>query len=92
MGIECSLKLVKTIEGHYELFFDYNSPIPFFDTASSGTLSLVVFYRRYIAFMNKPSFIFMDEFDAFFNYEMSEKLVEYLKEKYKKEFEIALNR
>ena len=61
MGIECSLKLVKTIEGHYELFFDYNSPMPFFDTASSGTLSLV----------------------AFFHYEISEKLVEYLKEKYK---------
>ncbi len=83
MGIECSLKLVKTIEGHYELFFDYNSLIPFFDTASSGTLALVAFYRRYIAAMNKPSFIFMDEFDAFFHYEMSEKLVEYLKEKYK---------
>lgn len=82
MGIECSLRVIQSIEGHYELFFDYETPIPFYDNASSGTLSLVNFYRRYIVPSRKPSFIYMDEFDAFYHYEMAEMLVQYLKKKY----------
>ena len=82
MGIECKLRTIKTIEGHYELYFDCKNPIPFFENASSGTLSLVNFYRRYVATNKKPSFIYMDEFDAFYHYEMAERLVEYFKVKY----------
>ncbi len=83
MGVKCELQLVKTVEGHYELFFGYNNLIPFYETASSGTLSLATFYRRYIAIMGEPSFVFMDEFDAFYHYEMAEKLVDYLKTRYR---------
>ena len=82
MCIECKLRTIKTIEGHYELYFDCKNPIPFFENASSGTLSLVNFYRRYVATNKKPSFIYMDEFDAFYHYEMAERLVEYFKVKY----------
>ena len=82
MGIECKLRVIQSIEGHYELFFDYENPVPFYKNASSGTLSLVNFYRRYIVPIKKPSFIYMDEFDAFYHYEMAEKLVNYFKLKY----------
>ena len=83
MGVKCELQLVKTVEGHYELVFGYNNLIRFYETASSGTLSLATFYRRYIAIMGEPSFVFMDEFDAFYHYEMAEKLVDYLKTRYR---------
>lgn len=82
MGINCKLCTIQSIEGHSELYFDCKNPIPFFENASSGTLSLVNFYRRYIVPSRKPSFIYMDEFDAFYHYEMAEKLVEYFKFKY----------
>lgn len=82
MGISCRLKTLKKIDGQYELFFDHKTPVPFFENASSGTISLTNFYRRYIAPLRNPSFIFMDEFDAFFHYEMAEKLVLFLKKRY----------
>lgn len=82
MGIACKLKTVQTIDGHYELYFDYQKLVPFYDNTSSGTKSLMTFYRRYIMSMKNPSFIFMDEFDAFYHYEMADKLVQYLKTRY----------
>lgn len=82
MGVECELLTLKTAEGHFELFFKHKKPISFFQNASSGTLSLTNFYMRYVAIPRIPSFIYMDEFDAFYHYEMSEKLVKYFKTKY----------
>lgn len=82
MGIECKLLALKSAEGHFELFFDHKSPVPFYSNASSGTLSLTNFYMRYVATIRTPSFIYMDEFDAFYHYEMAEKLVKYFKTKY----------
>lgn len=82
MGVECELLTFKTAEGHFELFFKHKKPIPFFANASSGTLSLTNFYMRYVAVVRIPSFIYMDEFDAFYHYEMAEKLVKYFKAKY----------
>ncbi len=84
MGVECELQTLKTAEGHFELFFKHKKPIPFFANASSGTLSLTNFYMRYVAVARIPSFIYMDEFDAFYHYEMAEKLVKYFKAKYPK--------
>ncbi len=83
MGVSCKLRTIRNIEGHFELFFDYEKPVPFYENASSGTISLVNFYRRYVAQYIAPSFIYMDEFDAFYHYEMAEKMVKYFKEKYK---------
>lgn len=82
MGVECELITYKSIDGHFELFFHHKTPIPFYENASSGTLALTNFYMRYVAINRDPSFIYMDEFDAFYHYEMSERLVKYFKEKY----------
>jgi len=82
MGIECNLKLDVLPDGSPELYFNYPQALPFFDNISSGTRSLVYFYIRYLAFGVMPSFIYMDEFDAFYHYEMAEKLVRYFKEKF----------
>ena len=43
----------------------------FFKIASTGTRSLALFYYWYIR-MEKASFVFIDEFDAFYHYELSE--------------------
>lgn len=79
MGIECKLAVLKSADGQYELFFKHKSLIPFYENASSGTLTLSSFYRRMLATERKPSLFYMDEFDAYYNYEMSEKIVKYLK-------------
>lgn len=84
MGVECSLILEDTVEGKKELFFNYKTPLSFFDNASSGTISLTSLYVRYVALLKNPSFIYMDEFDAFYHYEMSEKWIKYIKNKYPK--------
>ena len=79
MGVECRLEIVKSVDGQYELFFKHKTLVPFYANASSGTLTLVNFYRRILAMDKNPSLFYMDEFDAFYNYEMSEKIVKYLK-------------
>jgi len=43
----------------------------FFKIASTGTRSLALFYYWYIR-MKKASFVFIDEFDAFYHFELSE--------------------
>lgn len=82
MGIDCSLKVVKSADGQYELYFKYDSLIPFYENASSGTLTLTKFYRGVLAVDRRPALFYLDEFDAFYNYEMSEKLVKYLKKNF----------
>lgn len=84
MGVECKLRIVEELNDNKLLCFDMNKPVPFFKTASSGTFALAGFYARYIAMNQNPSFFFLDEFDAFFHYEMSEKLVRYFKETFPK--------
>ena len=82
MGIRCILEVVKSADGQSELFFKHNILIPFYENASSGTLALTSLYRRVLNFDIKPSLFYMDEFDAFYNYEMSEKIVKFFKENY----------
>lgn len=79
MGVKCKLEMVKSVDGRYELFFKHKTLVPFYNNASSGTLTLVNFYKKALAVERKPSLFYMDEFDAFYNYEMSEKIVKYLK-------------
>lgn len=79
MGVECKLAVIRSADGQNELFFKHKSLIPFYENASSGTLTLSAFYRRLLANDRKPSLYYLDEFDAFYNYEMSEKMVKYLK-------------
>lgn len=82
MGIECSLKLETLPDGQKKLYFSHNRLVPFFDAASSGTRTLFNLYCTLIPNNTKPSFIYMDEFDAFYHYEMAENVIRFFKEKY----------
>lgn len=84
MGIECELEVAKSPDGQNELFFKHETLVPFYENASSGTLSLLTLYRRIMVFDKTPSFLYMDEFDAYYNYEMSEKIVKFLKSNFPK--------
>ena len=56
--------------------------IAFFEIASSGTISLTLFYFWYQRLLRKEekcSFLFIDEFDAFYHHDLSKLIVEKLK-------------
>lgn len=82
MGVNCKLESKKLPDGQIELYFKYKRLIPFFENASSGTIVLFNLYRRLVTSMKNMSFCYMDEFDAFFHYEMSERFLNYFKEKF----------
>lgn len=82
MGVECKLCVKKAPDGDAILYFKHDKLVPFFENASSGTLRLANMYRRFFLGVKKAAFIFLDEFDAFFHYEMSEKVVLYLRKYY----------
>ena len=63
---ECEVDGRKAIYCHFE-----NKDADFFKIASTGTRSLALFYYWYIR-MKKASFVFIDEFDAFYHFELSE--------------------
>ena len=86
MGINCHLDSIEQIDGDDMLCFVYkNKNVPFFREASSGTLALAKFYFRILYIFehfkvsNPPKFLFFDEFDAFYHYELSENLIRHLK-------------
>ncbi len=51
-----------------------NSTVPFSLIASTGTRSLALFYYWYII-MERASFVFIDEYDAFYHYELAQEVV-----------------
>lgn len=61
------------------LYFNHKRPINFFNNASSGTLSLLQIYSWYRNLEN-VSFLYLDEFDAFYHHELSVKMIEMFKE------------
>ncbi len=71
--------IAKEIDGDPTLVVKYkNSEAPFYRVASQGTKSLALFFYWYIM-MEHASFVFMDEFDAFYHFELAEHIVELLK-------------
>ncbi|MCM1124087.1 MAG: ATP-binding protein [Eubacterium sp.] len=84
MGIEYKLALRKLPDGQRELYFAHEKLVPFFENASSGTLALVELYRRFIVTGRNASFMYLDEFDAFYHHEMAENIIRFLKKKYPK--------
>ena len=82
MGIECRLVIKRLPDGQRQLYFRHHRLVPFSETASSGTLALVHLYRRLIPRDWEPSFIYLDEFDAFYHYEMAENVMKFLKSRY----------
>jgi len=78
------------IGGKYEVFFAYETEqkkknvVSFFKHCSAGMRSLAVFFywMQNDLFMGaSPSFVFIDEFDAFYHKRMSELVVKKIKEK-----------
>ena len=70
----CEVDGRKSIYCHFE-----HQDASFFQVASTGTKSLALFYYWYLR-MKEASFVFMDEFDAFYHFELSESVERYLKE------------
>ena len=84
MGIECKLVLKKLPDGQRELYFSHEQLVPFYENASSGTLALAELYRRLVPKVWDASLIYLDEFDAFYHYEMAENVIRFFKQKYPK--------
>lgn len=70
----CEVDGKKAIYCHFD-----NQDANFFTIASTGTRSLALFYYWYIK-MEKASFVFIDEFDAFYHFELSEGIEKRLRE------------
>ena len=79
MGIECKLVLQELPDGQVELYFSHKKLVPFYRTASSGTLALTSLYQKIVS---NCSLIYIDDFAAFYHYEMAEKLISFIKNKY----------
>mgnify|MGYP005989770863 CR=1 FL=1 len=80
-GIKCKL-MSKRTDDKYRLYFKFeNKNIEFLSIASSGTRALAIFYV-WQKFMENENcqFVFIDEFDAYYHHDLSEIIVEKLKE------------
>ncbi|WFA07922.1 ATP-binding protein [Tissierella sp. Yu-01] len=73
-GIEENLVVKKDNDGIRRLYFDTNKSLPFFAVASSGTKALYTFYYWYKT-AKDVSFMFIDEFDSFYHFELAESIV-----------------
>ena len=78
-GIKENLVAKKDVDGTKRLYFDMGKPLPFFNVASSGTKALYTFFYWYKT-ATDVSLMFIDEFDAFYHYELAETLVELLED------------
>lgn len=81
-GIECKLGITSE-RGRNTISMNFGSKqFPFTQLASTGTLALTLFYFWFqtIREKQKVSFLFIDEFDAFYHHSLSTLIVEKLKE------------
>jgi AAA15 family ATPase/GTPase len=76
-GIEDNLTVKTNADGKKILCFDTETPLPFFKVASSGTRTLYTFFYWYKT-ASDVSFMFIDEFDAFYHFELAESIVSLL--------------
>lgn len=76
-GVACDLIALEKPDGEKDIYFDYAKPLHFWGNMSSGTAALTKFYLNYL-YGNKPTFVFIDEFDAYYHFELSEKIVDLL--------------
>lgn len=81
IGVKAKLEFIKGADDIPILcFVNESKKLPFFKVASSGTESLYLYF--YITKMlSNASFIYMDEFDASYHHELSEIVIELLKER-----------
>lgn len=79
-GIQEKLVVKTTPTGEKNLYFKHERLIPFLENYSSGTGALLGIYNCYQYLVKQESvFYYLDEFDAFYHYELSENMVEKLK-------------
>lgn len=76
-GIEDGLTVKMNADGKKVLYFDTETLLPFFRVASSGTRALYTFFYWYKT-AKDVSFMFIDEFDAFYHFELAESIVSIL--------------
>lgn len=81
-GISCKLAMVENF-GKKSIAFEFNNQkkIHFNEIASNGTVALALFYYWFQSIKEESSvsFLFIDEFDAFYHHALSELVVEKLK-------------
>ena len=74
LDISCEL-FSREVNGKNQIFVKYrNGEANFYSVASAGTRALALFYYWLIN-ASSASFIFMDEFDAYYHYELSQEVV-----------------
>lgn len=73
-GMDIQLKTDEKPDGEKALYFDYKNPLEFIDFASSGTRALTSLYWV-IHSLKKITFLFVDEFDANFHFELAEAML-----------------
>jgi hypothetical protein len=76
-GIIDGLIAKKDVDGKKRLYFNTRIPLPFFKVASSGTKALYTFFY-WVKTATDVSFLFIDEFDAFYHCELAEIIVDLL--------------
>ena len=65
--------------GSKELYCKFpGGTVPFVSVASTGTMALALFYFWYI-YISDASFVYIDEYDAFYHFELAQVLVDLLK-------------
>lgn len=80
-GVECKLSVVSELD-RKTIAFDFNGKmISFHQVASTGTYGLMLFYFWFqsIKDRSKVSFLFIDEFDAFYHHSLSALVLDKLK-------------
>ena len=77
-GIDCTLITDTTNKGEKGIYFDFgNTKLEFVIAASTGTLSLGIFYFWWLRFQNNDvTFAYIDEFDAFYHHALASNIVD----------------
>lgn len=81
-GVECKLTVAKKLDKDTIVFDFDGKQLSFNEVASTGTNALTLFYFWYLRIKedNRVSFLFIDEFDAFYHFALSKLIVEKLRE------------
>ena len=78
-GLNIRLTIIETLDGKKSIGVQYKNGVRlYYDVASTGMVSLALFYSWFIS-LEQCSFVIIDEFDAFYHYELAEDIVEMLK-------------
>lgn len=84
-GLPLKLRAAKLPDNSYQLYFDYPQPIQFDLASSSGTKALqILFY--WLTRQKDITFLFIDEFDAFYHFPLAVQILRELIQKFSFQF------